>query len=257
MQECLSKQPVAIVGVACRLPGADNVEDFWSMLREGRSAVRKLPPERFDRELYYDPRRGLLNRSYTDIACLVDYRPMDRAVAPLPQSLAAHPEIAFTTLCEVSIRALRDAGLDPLHLPSTNVGVYVGNVRGSGLSGDLIYQTMIGEIAEYLREIPELGRLSGNRVDEVIRELTGQVRQSTRGRDRDGGPDLSANMSAKFTSLALGLTGPYMAFNAACASSMQALVQAVRALQLDRIDLALASGASYCHSDTLVLFSQA
>jgi acyl transferase domain-containing protein len=48
-----------------------------------------------------------------------------------------------------------------------------------------------------------------------------------------------------------------MSFNGACASSLQALHAAVRSLQLNRIDIALAAGASYCHSDTMVLFSQA
>ena len=48
-----------------------------------------------------------------------------------------------------------------------------------------------------------------------------------------------------------------MSFNAACALSLYALTEAVRALQLGRVDMAIVGGALYFTSDTLVLFSQA
>ena len=40
--------------MACRLPGADNLDEFWRLLIEGRSAVAELPADRLDQELYYD-----------------------------------------------------------------------------------------------------------------------------------------------------------------------------------------------------------
>jgi len=53
-----SRTPIAIVGMACRLPGADDVDGFWTLLTESRDAVVELPSHRLNRELYFDERRG-------------------------------------------------------------------------------------------------------------------------------------------------------------------------------------------------------
>ena len=50
--------PIAIVGMACRLPGADSVDEFWKLLVEERGAVVEFPPHRLNRQLYYDERKG-------------------------------------------------------------------------------------------------------------------------------------------------------------------------------------------------------
>ncbi len=51
----LLNRPLAIVGMACRLPRADNIEAFWELLRRGGSAIERMPDEKLNRELYYDP----------------------------------------------------------------------------------------------------------------------------------------------------------------------------------------------------------
>ena len=48
-------EPIAIVGVACRLPGAADPAAFWRLLVNGTDAVREVPPERWDATAYYDP----------------------------------------------------------------------------------------------------------------------------------------------------------------------------------------------------------
>ena len=41
-------EPIAIIGLGCRFPGAPNPEAFWELLREGRDAISTIPAERFD-----------------------------------------------------------------------------------------------------------------------------------------------------------------------------------------------------------------
>jgi len=49
-----SQEPLAIVGIGCRLPGKSNdPESFWDLLIHGKSAIRKVPPDRWDVERYY------------------------------------------------------------------------------------------------------------------------------------------------------------------------------------------------------------
>ena len=49
-------EPIAIIGMGCRIPGADSgPEAFWQLLEEGRDAISEIPPERWDAAAYYDP----------------------------------------------------------------------------------------------------------------------------------------------------------------------------------------------------------
>ncbi|MEX2357433.1 MAG: beta-ketoacyl synthase N-terminal-like domain-containing protein, partial [Pirellulaceae bacterium] len=57
--------PVAIVGMACRLPGAANLDEYWKLISEGLSAVGEVPPERLNREIYYHPDKGVRGKTYS------------------------------------------------------------------------------------------------------------------------------------------------------------------------------------------------
>ena len=48
-------EPIAIVGIGCRFPGADGPEAFWRLLRDGLEAVGEVPADRWDVDAYYDP----------------------------------------------------------------------------------------------------------------------------------------------------------------------------------------------------------
>ncbi len=71
------------------------------------------------------------------------------------------------------------------------------------------------------------------------------------------GRDLYCNMVAGTVAKAVGLTGPWLALNSACASSLHAMLMGARALQQGRVDMVIAGGASNCNAHTLVLFSAA
>lgn len=51
----MSLEPIAIVGIGCRFPSADNPAAFWKLLRGGIDAVTEVPRLRWDADAYYDP----------------------------------------------------------------------------------------------------------------------------------------------------------------------------------------------------------
>src|SRR3546814_17058405 len=53
--EARSREPIAIVGMACRFPGSPDLESYWRLLEEGRDAITKVPRERWDVDALYDP----------------------------------------------------------------------------------------------------------------------------------------------------------------------------------------------------------
>ncbi|MFG3014161.1 SDR family NAD(P)-dependent oxidoreductase [Streptomyces cinerochromogenes] len=114
-----SAAPVAVVGMACRLPGAPDLAAYWDLLSEGRSAIRPVPDDRWGRpagfsagvvdDVYgFDPGHFMLHPE--------DVRAMD------PQALV---------LLEETLKAIHHAGYRHEDLDGSNTGVYVG-ARGRG-----------------------------------------------------------------------------------------------------------------------------
>ncbi len=249
--------PLAITGMACRLPGADNLDEYWQLLIDGRSTLGELPPERFDQTLCYHPDKGLKTKSYTKLGGMTSERPFDPVANPLPQSLINQSHKVHLRLYEVAVAACRHAGLNPFELPTDNVGVYIGHTPPSALAGAVVYARQLEHAAQYLREIADFKQLSPEQAEAVIREIIAQFRGGFHADHPQIRMCSNAFHAAALITQGFALNGPSMSFDAACASSLRALGHAARALQLGQIEMAIVGGASYVHSDCLVLFSQA
>ncbi|MFJ8478330.1 type I polyketide synthase, partial [Kitasatospora sp. NPDC094011] len=105
---------VAVVGLACRLPGAPSPDTFWTLLAEGRSALGRPPADRG-----LDP--GLPDAGYLDRVDL-----FDADFFGLSPREAAETDPQQRLLLELGWEALEDAGLPPAALHGTRTGVFVG-----------------------------------------------------------------------------------------------------------------------------------
>ena len=167
--------PLAIVGMACRLPGADDLDQLWQLLTSGSCAVEDLPAERFDASLYYDPKKGARGKSYTRRGAVVTNRQFP-VEYPLPRALAGQVDVTHWLMCQVAAEAMRHAGMDPLNLPIRRAGVYVGHTIGSERNGDLDYVANIPEVAGLLREVVPFQQLSPAEQRRITRRLVDVVR---------------------------------------------------------------------------------
>ena len=129
--------PLAIIGMACRLPGADDLEQFWRMLIEGRSAVSELPPDHLDRALLRPARKGCAARRTRSWAASYSRSVRPRQLARSRANWRRSADTCHLLMCEVAAQACRHAGLDPFNLPLRNTGVFIGHAQGSGLAGRL------------------------------------------------------------------------------------------------------------------------
>jgi acyl transferase domain-containing protein len=55
---------IAIVGVGCRFPGADNLREFWRVLHRGENHVKEIPRERWNVDAFYDPDPSAPGKTY-------------------------------------------------------------------------------------------------------------------------------------------------------------------------------------------------
>ncbi len=249
------EMPIAVVGLGCRLPGADDLSEYWKLISEGRSGIIELPPDKLDQSLYYHPERGTFGRSYSKIGGVVPERPLNPAICKLPKALEDNTDSAHLIMCEVAAMACRNAGYDPFNMATRNTGVYVGHSGGSTLSGEVAFNTYCETVAEYLREDKTFSKCPAEQQTQIIRGVVDRIRRDKARRNPDGGPEIAANMVSAVISQAFGLSGPALATDAACASSLIAMAMGIHALRNGQIDMAIVGGASCSKWYALVIFS--
>jgi Beta-ketoacyl synthase, N-terminal domain len=125
----LLHRPLAIIGLACRLPGADGLEQFWQLLSSGSSAIERVPDSKLDRSLYFYPDKGQRGKTYSEIGGFISSRELDWSLLPIPPSEAQAWDPCHLILCETVAAACRHAGWDPRNLPHRNGAVEVGGQR--------------------------------------------------------------------------------------------------------------------------------
>ncbi|MDB5348565.1 MAG: beta keto-acyl synthase [Schlesneria sp.] len=248
--------PIAIVGMACRLPGGSSIEAFWAFLEAGGNAIGELPPDRLDRALYFDRERGRRAKTYTALGGLIPGRPPGHEFNWPAADKLQDVDPCHRILCDVSLDAWKNAGLEPGGMLGKHVGVYVGHSGGSPVCTEMTVGTLAEETFDFIRDVPEFSSLPSNLQTAVLKDACEEFRE-TRPQCRAGGSSLSADRAAALISGVLKLDGPAMSIDAACASSLLALYLGVMAIQRGEIDAAVIGGASWAKADSLLLFSQA
>ena len=212
-------QPIAVIGMACRFPGAPDPATFWDLLRNGRSAFREITSDRWDINAWYDPdlsKPGKMNARMAGLLERIDeFDPGFFGISPR-EAIQMDPQQRLAL--ELSWEALEDAGVRPDALRGSRTGLFVGVVWHD-------YET----IARKARA--EITAHSG----------TGQA----------------LSIVANRISYALGLQGPSIALDTACSSSLVSVHLACRSLQAGDATLAIAGGVNMIiDPDTMVALSK-
>ncbi|MDZ8033646.1 type I polyketide synthase [Nostoc sp. DedSLP04] len=219
--EYAKAEPIAIIGMGCRFPGGvKDPESFWQMLHNGTDAITKVPRSRWGIDDYYDPNPQTPGKiSVADGGFLDDeIGSFDPQFFGLSPREATYLDPQQRLLLEVSWEALEQAHIVPQKLFNSLTGVFVG----------------IGA-NDYARHLEQAGVS-----DAYI------------------GTGNALSVAAGRISYVLGLTGPSLAVDTSCSSSLVAVHLACQSLRLQECDLALAGGVNLMLSPaTSIIFSQA
>jgi acyl transferase domain-containing protein/NADPH:quinone reductase-like Zn-dependent oxidoreductase/NAD(P)-dependent dehydrogenase (short-subunit alcohol dehydrogenase family)/acyl carrier protein len=122
-----SRDNIAIVGMACRFPGADNPAEFWEILKHGRDVVGEISADRWGTDYYFHRNRTVPGKSYTFSAGLLnDVEHFDADFFGISPREASQMDPQQRLLLELAWEALEDGGQVAERLAGSNCAVYVG-----------------------------------------------------------------------------------------------------------------------------------
>jgi acyl transferase domain-containing protein len=122
-----TEDKIAIVGLSCRLPMAENLDEFWQNLKQARDCVTEVPDDRWDYRLNFDPEKGKAGKSYSKWgAFLENVDCFDAGFFHISPREAERMDPQERLLLEEVWHALEDAALTRRRLADRTVGVYIG-----------------------------------------------------------------------------------------------------------------------------------
>ncbi|MFF4428476.1 beta-ketoacyl synthase N-terminal-like domain-containing protein [Streptomyces sp. NPDC001513] len=246
----------AIVGMGAVFPGAPDLAAYRRNLLAGTDSIGEVPPDRWDPEVYYDPTAAgpaggpaAGDRFYCRRGGFVDglaaFDPTRFGIMPAAVE-GAEPDQMLAL--HATAEAIADAGgEDRLPADRSRIGVVLGRGGFMGVATARLDQRVrtAHQLAQTLRELaPELGERRIAAVRSAFQDALGPER-----------PDASIGLVPSFTAARtanrLDFRGPAYTLDAACASSLLAVDQAVGLLATDRCDAVVAGAVHHCHIATL------
>lgn len=195
------QEPVAVVGMSCRFPGAKTPQEFWDLLVQGRDSITEVPASRWNIDEHYDPEPGMPDKMITRWGGFVDgVDQFDAELFNISDYEAENMDPQQRLLLETAWQSLEDSGFGTDFFRASNTGVFVG-IAGS----------------DY-----------GNR--HALREG---------GRNAFAGLGSASSIAANRISWQFDLRGPSVAIDTACSSSLYAIDRACKSLQEGECSAAL------------------
>ncbi|HRK37178.1 MAG TPA: amino acid adenylation domain-containing protein [Burkholderiaceae bacterium] len=200
-------EPVAIIGMAGRFPGAATLEEFWALLDEGREAIRYFKADELDASI---PAALRADPNYVAARGVIDNVEMfDAGFFGFTSREAELMDPQHRIFLEICWECLERAG----HVPEkydAPIGVFAGMYNAT------YFQRHVSRHPDKIERLGEFPVMLSNEKDYITTRVAHK----------------------------LGLTGPAIAVHTACSTSLVAIAQAVDSLRLNHCSMALAGGSS-------------
>ena len=238
---------IAVVGVGCTLPSAQDPDTLWTNILEKHYAIRPMPASRMDYDLYVDPDRNAEDKTYTALAGHIDDFVFDRERFGYAEDKEKKLSRSQQMVLQTAYQAVEHAGLldekqrlltDDPSRTAVIIATCLSNELGNQLQLKYWYPQLVAmmEKTEAYRDLTETER------DQVKQALLTGLEGENKGYDPVHG--ILLNIEASRIAAHLGIRGANYIVDAACASSMTAIEAAVGELLSGDHDQVLVGGVN-------------
>ncbi|CAK9113561.1 Polyketide synthase PksN, partial [Durusdinium trenchii] len=229
---------IAIIGMSCLLPGADNLTSYWDNILQKRDLVDEVPDDRFDTSRWFDRDRAARDKIYSKWGGFLDDVEFDPLKYGIPPMALKSIEPMQLLALELVDRSLRDAGYRDNNPHKERTSVILG--AGGGIAE-------LGAGYALRSALPGL-------IEEIDERVLGQLPEWT----EDSFAGILLNVVAGRISNRFDLGGVNFTVDAACASSLSALYLACRELADYTSDMVITGGCDTLQSPfTYLCFAKA
>lgn len=216
-------EPIAVIGMSSRFPGAENNAAYWELLKNGVDAISEIPKERWDIDQFFSSEPAKTGSIASRYGGFIDQsaQSFDASFFGISPREAIKMDPQQRLLLEVAWEALEHAALSPKQIAKSLTGVFVGICSN------------------------DYGLLQ-------------KENQGFEGLDAYFGSGNAASIAANRISYLLDLQGPSFSVDTACSSSLVSVHLACQSLRNKESNMALAGGVSVMLSpEASISFSQA
>ncbi len=236
-------EPIAIVGMGAIMPGALNKDEFWSNIKEGKYCITEVPASYWDYKLFYSPDHKAEDKLYSKIGGFIPQSfKFNSLKYRIPPQIAKQMDTVQHLAIETTRMALEDAGYDKKEFDHNRTAVIIGNSMG-GMKNEMS-NTRLNRpfIYEILKNTPSFKSLAPADAQKMLDEMDAGVREKFTPITEDSMPGELANVIPGRVANVFDLHGTNFAVDAACATSLAAIDQAVNGLRMGNFDMAIAGG---------------
>ncbi|RYF96839.1 MAG: polyketide synthase, partial [Chitinophagaceae bacterium] len=199
-------EPIAVIGIACRFPGANDPDSFWQLLHDGVDMIREIPGDRWNKKAFYHPDPSIPGKSNSSWGGFLEnidqFDPFFFGISPIE---AKYMDPQQRLLLELAYEAIDVAGQTKESLSGTKTGVFIG--------------ISLNEYSQLQFDDPA-------------------------GITSHSGTGNALSIAANRISYFFNFHGPSMAIDTACSSSLTAVHLACQSLRNGECNIALAGGVN-------------
>ena len=236
-------EPIAIVGIGAIMPGALNKDEYWTNIKEGKYCITEIPASYWDYHLFYSPDHKAEDKLYSKIGGFIPQSFKFNSIKyRIPPQVAKQMDTVQHLAVETTRMALEDAGYDKKEFDHNRTAVIIGNSMG-GMKNEMS-NTRLNRpfLYEILKNTSAFKSLAPSDAQKMLDEMDAGVREKFTPITEDSMPGELANVIPGRVANVFDLHGTNFAVDAACATSLAAIDQAVNGLRMGNFDMAIAGG---------------
>ncbi|MBN2718236.1 MAG: acyltransferase domain-containing protein, partial [Deltaproteobacteria bacterium] len=244
-------EQIAVVSMGCLLPDAQNPDEFWKNILDKKVSIEKAPEKRFDKAVHFRPemieRNEKFDKTYTEIGSTPVQFEFNGQRFRLPPAVVRHMDGNQKVMVLSTEQAL--ANVDHSNWNRDKVSVFIGSTFIGELHHDFHRRVNYDRFSYHLKRHPAFESLDNDRQNAVLDDLSKRFLEDTFMVTEDSAPGILPNIIAARINSVFDFHGHAYVIDAACASTLAAVINGVQHLESRESDVVICGGADLLNGE--------